>query len=410
MDRILEWLKRLFSANFIIILLTGITAWLAYKQFSGNLGGEVVPVIYSSEKENGNHCTLICKTNDTVYLLSPQLFPQFKNISKRAIHNFRLEYTIVSPFQDLYFQKVKYEVNNAFSSTPFEVDVVNHQVRSKHIYKTDKLFAQDETPCLFNNIEFLPVPEIDSFYRSFAVECRISWDGKKDVSEYASYVNFRDFTDTTFNFFDWAYSVYGSINGTVTSKTDLLLAFHLQQDSMQISGTSSLLKDLELSDLDSLCIENYLQTHPQFYINHLYGIHHSNDNKHEKVEWSSVIIGIISLILAILFFVLFCHALKVKGDALLNINFGVGSAFLLFGSIWCFETVFSFFNLSWGCLIVKISVIIVAIISLFYATESIYFLIKGVKRHNKDVGNIIILIIIAAYMIGTCYATISYLL
>ena len=430
MEKLFLWLKRLFSANFIIIVLTALSAWLAYKQFSGNLGGKVVPVFYSSEKENGNHCTLICKTNDTISLTYPQLFPQFKNISKRAIRNFRLEYTIVSPLQDPYFQFIKYETNSPFSATPPEVDVMNGLFRTKYTYKTDMLFAQEETPCLIKRLEFLPIQEVDSFYRNFAIECKISWDGKKDVSEYISYVNFRDFPDDKpfdkrvsqdslfIVFYDWAYPIYQTINGSVTSMTDLLLAYHLQSDSTGFSGTYSLLKDINIADIDSLCLENYPQTHPQFLYNHLYGTYQQKNR--EKIDWMAIIAGIFSFLLAILFFALFINSKKNKASVLEQINLCLGSLFFLSGSLWCCESVIWHFELSRGATCIRLFVLLLAIISAFYAVELIFFLFKNLfkrksssifmHQEKKDIELIVCLALTAAFMIGCCYISIDYLL
>ena len=52
--KILEWLKRNFTLNLFVAVITVISAWFSYDQYRRANGGKVIPVIFSNYHLDGD--------------------------------------------------------------------------------------------------------------------------------------------------------------------------------------------------------------------------------------------------------------------------------------------------------------------------------------------------------------------
>lgn len=305
-DRIFSWLKKNFTLNLFVAIVTVISAWFGCDQYIRNNGGKVKPVIYPPYLINSHYKDfLIVTTGDSIKIEYPRICPSYFNYSDFPIENINVNYAIKCPI-DLKFAPIL-EPNDGFILRTQEFD--SHNTFEWSIdYNKDILYSNETTPLPFKSISFFPNELKDSLFSYFDISSYIVFNGEKS-EVFNSRINFIKIKDNipidiynspdsilSNSFFIWTSSVAKHLKDKVSGVSDILWAYHYKADSIKSYGAFSHLKNIGASDFDSLYIA---PTSPFFLRSHLYQFKESTVEK-SKIILSDTIIGILLFCIALL--------------------------------------------------------------------------------------------------------------
>lgn len=371
-DKVILWLKKNFTLNFFIAIVTIISAWFGYDQYRRNNGGKVLPVIYPSYSIDTHYKDfLIITTGDSIIINNPNICPSYYNNSDFPIDNIYVNYTIKCPV-DLKLAPVL-EPNDGFSMRSQQFDTYNAYEWSIDYHK-EILYPNETTPIPFKSISFFPNELKDSLFSYFDIESYVVYNGNKS-EVFNSRINFTKISDNirlnvketsdsilSRLFFDWSSSSAKYLAGKTSQVADVLFAYHYTTDSCRRYGAFSHLKNLAPTDFDSLSI---LPTSPLFLRSHLYQFKEPTKEQ-SKIVWSDTIVGIILFCIAILLIVLLIRDWKSLNDRIILISI----VLLLFSIAYLlFNSVLLYYNQANARL--RITVCIIGVLS------SLYPLLKG---------------------------------
>ena len=148
--QILNWLKKIFSLNFILLIVSLASLYIPLESYLISHSGDIQPTMYMDYNIGNNpRCIIITHTNDSVKLFYPQIAPTFLNISEVPIEKVNIKYTIESKIPYLIAPKLEHNKDFSIQSNYYTSD--NTNVWSI-IYNTDILYPNQSTPLPFKSI------------------------------------------------------------------------------------------------------------------------------------------------------------------------------------------------------------------------------------------------------------------
>lgn len=304
-NKIINWLKRNFTLNFLVAIITIVSAWFGYDQYRRNNGGKVIPVIFSNYALDNDikHFTLVT-TGDSIVISHPQIAPFYLNCSDYPIENINVNYMVkcpinlnVAPVLDLNDGfSIRTQTFNSYNAFEWSFD-----------YNKSVLYPNETTPHPFKAIKIYPNELKDSLFNYFDIESYIVFNGKKtDVftsrvhitkypGQFTSSINLDSIKPEEFT--GWISGVASDLRNRISSQTDIIFAFHTYSDSTNSKGAFTHLKNIAPSDLDSL-----LNTpiSPIFLRHHLYAFNEDTVTPNGFKWFDIAIVGF--LLLASIFF------------------------------------------------------------------------------------------------------------
>ena len=92
MHKLILWLKRNFTVSICALIVSVISALMAYNRYLIENGGQITPVLYSSESNIPNRKVIICIEDDTVKLYGYEFCRRFMNTSKYTMKYSKASY------------------------------------------------------------------------------------------------------------------------------------------------------------------------------------------------------------------------------------------------------------------------------------------------------------------------------
>lgn len=345
MAKVIEWLKKIFTANILTLIVTCIAAWFAYQQYVMNNSGQITPYIYEYEVVP-NRNVIFIKTNDTIKVIKPELPQRAKNTSKYSISNLKLIYTVSSYINSN--PTIKIFPNKCFVEGPTSVDYNTNTVSQQYTYKTDRFYAGDITPIFLDSLIFLPQEQNDTLNRHFDITTEISWEGG-DSKNFFSRFWYRQIEDDkvmpkyyldridkqNYEPVDPSYWYSKACDLAKKyfpkkEKAEIILLYHVYNDSISVRGVGGHFYDISVEEIDS--IRNIKTLSRSFLSKHLYGFNYKEISY--NINW-------IDALFAILFFLSFIFVIVLwlrnrnksfKYNAIAIMALLVISAFILYFS------------------------------------------------------------------------------
>ena len=404
--KILEWLKRNFTLNLFVAVITVISAWFSYDQYRRANGGKVIPVIFSNYHLDGDYKDfIIITTGDSIKISYPQIAPFYLNYSDYPIENVNVNYKIecpihidVSPTLDL---------NDGFNVRTQTFDSSNVLEWSFDYNKT-VLFPNETTPVPFKYINVNPNVLKDSLFNYFDIYSYIVFNGKKSkifksrvhlikYTERSDSLSYLDSLNNT-NFFKWARGACKDLKNKVTAESDYLFAYH----TFCNKGAFSHLKNINPTDLDSLSSNSQSSI---FLRHHLYNFNEEMIPRN-SINW--VLTGIGFLIFILFGFIAFGAFKNWKEKQTVVIFFSLSVMCLCF-SYNLFQTVLRYFNFE--LLPLNIAIYSVGIISTLYPFFIGFInVIKNIRSNSSNKSMKYLFIALLSYFILIEYVFVSELL
>lgn len=408
LDKILNWLKKYFTLNVFISVVTIISAWFGYDQYKRNNSGKVVAAIHSNYVLTSQYKSfLLVTTGDSIKIPYPQICPFYLNNSDFPIENINVNYNISCPIP-IKFAPVL-ELNDGFkfraSSFDSSMGFDSHLDFNKPI-----LYPNESTPPPFKSIIIYPNELKDSLFNYFDITSHIVYNGKKSDKFYSriNIIKLQDFqtindneepTEYFEHYYKWQSSSASFLKGKLSEATDLLLAYHTYIDSTRTKGYFVHLKNITATDVDSIIP---IPLSPSFYQNHSY-IFKEPIPEYKLISWCETILAGIILCFAILFL---CISLKYMRERQQFFIF-LSIAIIEFCMTFCFlKSLLFYFGIKSHTLSIAISII--GISSCIYPS---YLVLRYSFNHsNKSIGDWLVIIYIISMIIGVNYLFVDELL
>lgn len=270
--QILSWIKKIFSLNFVLLIVSLASLYFPLESYLVSHSGEVQPTMYMDYNIGKKpRCVIITHTNDSVKLFYPQIAPTFLNISEVPIEKVNVKYTIESKIPYLIAPKLEHNKGFSLQSNYYTSD--NTNVWSI-IYNTDILYPNQSTPLPFKCIYFPPLDR-DSLILQFTITSEIN-SSNLGYHKYSSIISTIQISDDFHNPnipnpIDFVrdsvwlkrHNIYQSKAISFISKhyadddlCDIVGLYHTTGDTTSTNGYISQLISIKNADLDSLFIGN----------------------------------------------------------------------------------------------------------------------------------------------------------
>lgn len=403
-NKILEWLKRNFTLNLFVAVLTAISAWFGYDQYRRTNGGKVVPVIFSNYNLVGDYKDfMIVTTGDSLKISYPQIAPFYLNCSDYPIENVNVNYKIECP---LHIEVAPIlDINDGFNIRTQTLDSSNVLEWSFDYNKT-VLFPNETTPRPFKYINIYPNVLKDSLFNYFDIYSYIVFNGKKSkiFKSRIHLIKYTDHLDSVSNldslnnsgFLKWISGVTKDIKNKVTANSDYLFAYH----TFGTKGTFSHLKNISPIDLDSISTNS---TSPMFLRRHLYSFEEEEMIPQKSINWVVTVLGFLILLLSGVIAIGAIKNWKSKNTFFILSSLSVMYICISYN---LFQSVLRYFNFE--LLPLNIAICSIGIISSLYPF-SVGF-INVLKNIRNDKSEIWLFIVLLSYFMLSNYLFVSELL
>lgn len=270
--QILNWLKKIFSLNFILLIVSLASLYIPLESYLISHSGDIQPTMYMDYNIGNNpRCIIITHTNDSVKLFYPQIAPTFLNISEVPIEKVNIKYTIESKIPYLIAPKLEHNKDFSIQSNYYTSD--NTNVWSI-IYNTDILYPNQSTPLPFKSIYFPPLDR-DSLVLQFTITSEIN-SSNLESRKYSSFISTIQLSDgfhkpkipcpiDLVRDSVWLnrHNLYQSNAISLIDNyyadddlCDIIGVYHMTGDTTSTNGYIAQLIDVKKTDLDSLFIGN----------------------------------------------------------------------------------------------------------------------------------------------------------
>ena len=307
MDKIILWLQRNVKVSVASLILTMLTAWFAYDQYLVLHGGTITSVLYNTELVLTNKTFIICKTQDSIHALYPQILPRIRNNSKYTLNHLKIKQVVITPYEHNYL--FSYDIDPKYTFNGDKIDATPQSKKTEFYYKEDAFYPTDETPDLFMNLDFIPDTN-ESLVRYFDIETTVSWDAN-DPIEYKTRVFYKTYKDNSdiiqtdsllrirknVTLSNWCKVCAEDMKRRAgdINDFDVVFYYHYQADSLSSKGAFSHLRSLSIASLDSL--QRDYSDNNSFLEDHLYKVENEPRAIHIPISRWIVLILLNSVLL-----------------------------------------------------------------------------------------------------------------
>lgn len=328
MHKLILWLKRNFTVSICALIVSIISALMAYNRYLIENGGQITPVLYSSEANIPNRTVIICVEDDTVKLYGYEFCRRFMNTSKYAMKYSKASYTIVSNPSNVV--DVRLDVSKKYDFTESFFDISTGERYDNYVCKFGDLYQDDITPNFLDTITLIPRLNADEDTISFNVEEKFYWNTNAPISFKTKFFILRmgkkEFP------IEWSDSVIAKLKGIMNKGENYEVILFPHNYSINDLGSSQF-RNININNIDSL---NYIFDHKVWAKNHLYQF---KNLQQKKIKWNNLMIGSIFLIL-ILLINLICYKERISNFIVINC---MSIPFYIIGLIY-FRSVFLYFD------------------------------------------------------------------
>lgn len=181
MHKLILWLKRNFTVSICALIVSVISALMAYNRYLIENGGQITPVLYSSESNIPNRKVIICIEDDTVKLYGYEFCRRFMNTSKYTMKYSKASYTTITKRSSPNII-VRLAVSKKIDFTEGFFDISNGERHDKYVCRYGDLYQDDVTPNFLDTITIIPKSYVEVDTMSFDVEEKFYWNTNAPIS------------------------------------------------------------------------------------------------------------------------------------------------------------------------------------------------------------------------------------
>lgn len=290
MQKIILWLKRNFTVSVCALVVSIISAMMAYNRYLIENGGQITPVLYSSESNDPIRKVILCIEDDTVKLYGYEFCRRFMNTSKYTMKYSKASYTTITK-RSLAKINVKLAVSKKYDYTDSFFDITNGERYDNYVCRFGDLYQDDITPNFIDTLTIIPnsYEEVDTM--SFDVEEKLYWNTNTPISFRTNFFILRmekkEFPK------EWNDSVIAKLKGIMKENENYEVILFPHNYSIGYL-TSSQFRNINKNNIDSITSP---LDHKAWTMTHLYQF---KKLQHEKIKWHDIIIGSFFIILILL--------------------------------------------------------------------------------------------------------------
>lgn len=287
MHKILLWLKRNFTVSICALIVSIISALMAYNRYLIENGGQITPVLYSSEASNPIRKVIVCIEDDTVKLHGYEFCRRFMNTSKYTMKYSKASYTTISKRSSPNII-VKLAVSKKYEFTEGFFDISSGERHDKYVCKYGDLYQDDVTPNFLDTITIIPKSYVEVDTMSFDVEEKFYWNTNAPISFkthfYVLRMEQKEFPKI------WHDSVIAKLKEIMNENENYEVIIFPHNYSINYLSSAQF-KNINKHNIDSL---SNIYDHKGWAKKHLYQF---KSLQQKKINWQDLLIGSFILIL-----------------------------------------------------------------------------------------------------------------
>lgn len=280
MEKLVTLLKKIFTVNVLALLVSCIAAWFAYDQYNRANSGKVTAYLMDREVPTDFYNVVLCTTGDSINIKWPHYYVRFKNSSNYALPNFRIKYKIHESIFQTQNPPMEFSFwEDGLDDNGFHTDETSLTNVFEFSHKCATFYPEDYTPIFVNRNT---VQKSDTIRTGiYRIDAIVSWDGQEPL-QYTTILNLYIIPDSVKpednnadilndpDYQTWAGKVGKSVSSSFHGQEpfDLILGYHIQEDSISASGYKAHLHNFHIGDFSQLSKDadfDFLREHAVFF-------------------------------------------------------------------------------------------------------------------------------------------------